>query len=97
MSRRTAAAEIGSRAHIAAITERAMRGDIAFEPALRERVALLKGLDLATIIASSPENHLDAGRASLGSNDAGPWRAYRACLGRLFGLHIRHRGQDRLS
>ena len=30
--------------HVAAITERAMRGEIAFEPALRERVALLKGL-----------------------------------------------------
>ena len=43
------AAAVGMRAHIAAITERAMRGDIAFEPALRERVALLKGLDLATI------------------------------------------------
>jgi phosphoserine phosphatase len=38
------AAEIGLKAHVAAITERAMRGEIAFEPALRERVALLKGL-----------------------------------------------------
>ncbi len=27
---------------VAAITERAMRGEIAFEPALRERVALLR-------------------------------------------------------
>src|SRR6202045_3379150 len=44
------AAEIGKRAHVAAITERAMRGEIAFEPALRERVALLKGLDRATIL-----------------------------------------------
>jgi phosphoserine phosphatase len=34
----------GLKTHIAAITERAMRGEIAFEPALRERVALLKGL-----------------------------------------------------
>jgi phosphoserine phosphatase len=31
---------------IAAITERAMNGEIAFEPALRERVALLRGLSL---------------------------------------------------
>jgi phosphoserine phosphatase len=31
---------------ISAITERAMRGEIAFEPALRERVAMLKGLAL---------------------------------------------------
>ena len=44
------AAEIGKRAHVAAITERAMRGGIAFEPALRERTALLKGLDRATIL-----------------------------------------------
>jgi phosphoserine phosphatase len=36
---------VGLKAHVAAITERAMRGEIAFEPALRERVALLAGLD----------------------------------------------------
>ncbi len=35
---------VGKKAHVAEITERAMRGEIAFEPALRERVALLKGL-----------------------------------------------------
>jgi phosphoserine phosphatase len=40
---------VGLKAHVAAITERAMRGEIAFEPALRERVALLKGLPTATI------------------------------------------------
>jgi phosphoserine phosphatase len=39
----------GIKPQIAAITERAMRGDIAFEPALRERVALLKGLPAETI------------------------------------------------
>jgi phosphoserine phosphatase len=44
------AAEIGKRARVAAITERAMRGEIAFESALRERTALLKGLDRATIL-----------------------------------------------
>jgi len=38
------AAEIGVGERVAAITERAMRGEIAFEPALRERVGLLKGL-----------------------------------------------------
>jgi phosphoserine phosphatase len=36
---------VGLKEHVSAITERAMRGEIAFEPALRERVALLKGLD----------------------------------------------------
>jgi phosphoserine phosphatase len=35
---------VGLKAHIAGITERAMRGEIEFEPALRERVALLRGL-----------------------------------------------------
>jgi len=39
----------GFKAHVAAITARAMRGEIAFEPALRERVALLKGLPTSTI------------------------------------------------
>lgn len=39
----------GLKAHVAAITERAMRGEIAFEPALRERVALLKGLPISVI------------------------------------------------
>ncbi|WP_350334931.1 phosphoserine phosphatase SerB [Coralliovum pocilloporae] len=43
------AAELGLKDHIAAITERAMRGEIAFEPALKERVALLKGLDLSVV------------------------------------------------
>lgn len=43
------AEEAGLREHVAAITARAMNGEIAFEPALRERVALLKGLPLAVI------------------------------------------------
>jgi len=37
----------GLKAHVAGITERAMRGEIEFEPALRERVALLKGLPVS--------------------------------------------------
>src|SRR6201991_736300 len=39
----------GLKAHVAAITERAMRGEIEFEPALRERVALLKGLAVGVV------------------------------------------------
>ncbi len=39
----------GLKEHVAAITERAMRGEIAFEPALRERVALLKGLPVSVV------------------------------------------------
>jgi phosphoserine phosphatase len=38
------AAFAGVGGRVAAITERAMRGDVAFAPALRERVALLTGL-----------------------------------------------------
>ena len=41
--------EIGVKDHVAAITARSMNGEIAFEPALRERVALLKGLDTAVV------------------------------------------------
>jgi phosphoserine phosphatase len=44
------AARVGIGVRVAAITERAMRGEIAFEPALRERVALLAGLP-ETVIA----------------------------------------------
>jgi phosphoserine phosphatase len=40
---------VGLKAHVSAITERAMRGEIAFEPALRERVALLKGLPVDVV------------------------------------------------
>jgi phosphoserine phosphatase len=40
---------VGLKPHIAAITARAMNGEIAFEPALRERVALLTGLEEAVI------------------------------------------------
>ena len=40
---------VGLKGHVAAITERAMRGEIEFEPALRERVALLKGLPVAVV------------------------------------------------
>jgi phosphoserine phosphatase len=39
----------GLKAQVAAITERAMRGEMQFELALRERVALLKGLPVTVI------------------------------------------------
>jgi phosphoserine phosphatase len=40
---------VGLKAEVSAITERAMRGELAFEPALRERVALLKGLSVDVV------------------------------------------------
>ncbi len=43
------AAELGLKDRISGITERAMRGEIEFEPALRERVGLLTGLPVSAI------------------------------------------------
>ncbi|WP_421863408.1 phosphoserine phosphatase SerB [Parvibaculum sp.] len=43
------AAELGLKPQISEITERAMRGEIGFEPALRERVGLLKGLAVSAL------------------------------------------------
>jgi phosphoserine phosphatase len=40
---------IGLKDKVAAITARAMNGEIAFEPALRQRVALLKGLPVSVV------------------------------------------------
>ena len=55
------AAEAGVGERVAAITERAMRGELDFEAALRERLAFLEGLDggvidrlLATRITANP-------------------------------------------
>jgi len=45
------AAELGLKDRISAITERAMRGETEFEPALRERVGLLAGLPVSAIDA----------------------------------------------
>jgi phosphoserine phosphatase len=41
--------EVGVKAHVAEITARSMNGEIAFEPALRERVALLRDLDIGVV------------------------------------------------
>jgi phosphoserine phosphatase len=43
------AAYVGLKEKVSGITERAMRGEIAFEPALRERVALLRGVPLSVV------------------------------------------------
>jgi phosphoserine phosphatase len=56
----------GVKDRVAEITERAMRGDIAFEPALRERVALLKGLPASVIDQVIAERiHLTPGGRTL--------------------------------
>ena len=60
------AAEVGLKDHIAAITERAMQGEIDFEPALRERVALLAGLDADVVDRVIAERiHLTPGAVEL--------------------------------
>lgn len=43
------AAHAGKEAEVAAVTERAMRGELDFEQSLRERVATLAGLDVAVV------------------------------------------------
>ena len=43
------AAYVGLKEKVSDITERAMRGELEFEPALRERVALLKGIALSVV------------------------------------------------
>src|SRR5690606_26602284 len=56
----------GIKAEIAAITERAMRGELEFEPALRERVSKLKGLALETLQKAYDERvRLNPGAATL--------------------------------
>ncbi len=65
----------GLKPEIAAITERAMRGEIAFEPALRERVGKLKGLALSALELCFAERvRLNAGAAQL----VGTMRAHGA-------------------
>jgi phosphoserine phosphatase len=70
--------EIGVREHVAAITARSMNGEIAFEPALRERVELLRGLE-AAVVDRIVENRLtlaSGGRALVQTMRAnGAWTA----------------------
>ncbi len=78
----------GLKAHVAAITERAMRGEIEFEPALRERVALLKGLPVSVVDeVLKTAHHADAGRPRTGHDHARPRRLYLPDLGRLHAVH----------
>lgn len=56
----------GLKPHIAAITERAMRGELEFETALRERVALLRGLSTTALQRTYDERvRLNPGARSL--------------------------------
>jgi phosphoserine phosphatase len=56
----------GLKPQIAAITERAMRGELEFEAALRERVGMLKGLNLSALEKTYTERvRLNPGAKSL--------------------------------
>lgn len=70
--------EVGLKEHVAAITARSMNGELAFEPALRERVALLAGLDEAVIarIITGRITLAAGGRSLVATmNAAGAWTA----------------------
>jgi phosphoserine phosphatase len=62
----------GLKAEISAITERAMRGELPFEAALRERVAMLKGLPVTALQATYDERvRLNPGARTLVRTMAG--------------------------
>jgi phosphoserine phosphatase len=101
------AAEIGMRAEVSAITERAMRGEIPFEPALRERVALLKGLSTNIVagILSSRIAIMDGAAllvATMRASGAytllvsGGFTSFAEPIGRSIGFH-EHRANVLLS
>jgi phosphoserine phosphatase len=56
---------VGQRAHVAAITRRAMNGELDFSAALAERVALLKGLPAAVLDEAAARIRLMPGAAAL--------------------------------
>jgi phosphoserine phosphatase len=70
--------EVGLKERVADITARSMNGEIAFEPALRERVALLAELDAAVIgrILDTRITLAAGGRQLVATmNQAGAWTA----------------------
>ncbi len=94
----------GLKAEVAAITERAMGGEIAFEGALRERVGMLAGLDLAMLDRVYDERvRLNPGARTLvrtmAANGArcvlvsGGFQFFTARVAEAAGFHA-HRGQQ---
>lgn len=72
------AEEVGLKDEVARITARSMNGEIAFEPALRERVALLAGLEAGVIdhILDTRITLAQGGRTLVATmNAAGAWTA----------------------
>jgi phosphoserine phosphatase len=91
----------GFKDRVAAITERAMRGEIDFEPALRERVALLKGLPASVIdtVIAERIRLTPGGRAlvaTMRANGAytcivsGGFTAFTSVIGAMIGFDENH-------
>ena len=64
--------EAGVGLEVATITERAMRGELDFEEALRERVSLLKGLPESVFDCIMEKIHFTPGAFGLVRTKAGP-------------------------
>jgi phosphoserine phosphatase len=88
---------VGLKDRISAITALAMRGEIAFEPALRERVALLKGLPEKVVddIIASRIDLMPGGKALVGTMRAhgayaalvsGGFTVFTGPIGRIIGF-----------
>ena len=78
----------GLKAHVAAITERAMRGEIAFEPALaRARRPAQGTAGFGGGKGDRRAHHAHAGRANAGADHAQAWRADLPRLGRVHAVH----------
>ena len=92
------AAFVGLKSEVSEITDRAMRGELEFEPALRERVSLLKGLNIS-VVDDIIANHLtltDGGRElvqTMRSNGAytclvsGGFTLFTSRIGAMIGFH----------
>ena len=88
---------VGLKPKVAAITERAMRGELDFPSALRERVALLKGLPLEAMARVYAERvRLNPGARELTATMRANGALCAAGLRRLHLFHQARRGGGRL-
>ncbi len=82
---------IGQGEKVAAITAAAMRGEIDFEAALTERVALFAGVDVATVEEIVERLTPNSGAQTLVADDARPGRSYGACFRRIYSVRRAYR------
>ena len=72
-----------------------MNGELDFKAALRERVAMLKGLSVAALERTWQGDPPHAGRVGTGGDHEGAWRVHRADFRRLHVFHQPGRGAGR--